>query len=86
MRSQPQLFESRRRTLGRTAPEVERGAQLVTRGGRVSAREALARLGDELLEAFEVELPFADAEQIPGRLRHEAVGTELLPQLRDVDL
>jgi hypothetical protein len=64
------------------APEPERLAQL--RGG--GSGVGVGGLGDERLEAGEVELGWLDPEQIAGRARQEPSVAELVAQPRDVDL
>jgi hypothetical protein len=60
----------------RAAPELSRGAQLRGGGGRVGT----GGLGDERLEAGQVELGWLHAEQVAGRARHEPPVAELLAQ------
>ena len=49
-------------------------------------RRQLPRLADELLEPLEVELAGIDAQRVSRSARVDAVLTEQLPKLRDVDL
>jgi hypothetical protein len=81
-----QLFESCHGGLQRSAPERQRLAELVAGAACVAARQPLARSCRELLEALQVQLAGFDPEQVSGWARHDAVGAELLPQLRDVHL
>jgi hypothetical protein len=64
------------------APECEsflKPAQRILRRQR-------PRLGDELLEPLEVELSRIDVQRVSRSARVDAVLTEQLPKLRDVDL
>ena len=66
----------------RPAPEAERLAQLRGGGSGVS----LGGLGDERLEAGQVELGWLDPEQIAGGTGQQPSVAELLAQTGDVDL
>jgi hypothetical protein len=55
---------------------------------RSSSSRAIAALGDELLEAVQVDLVRAELQRVAGPLRHDRLAAfpERLPELRDADL
>ncbi len=96
-RREPQLLEARDRALGerlerevaerRASPQPERLAQPRRPGFRVARGHGVATLGDERLEAVEVDVLRLDLEPIAGALRHDHPGVaERLAELRDVHL
>ena len=66
------------------ARATARAPRADSRGGALGLR--LARLGDQPLEALQVDLLRLDLEQVAGRPRHERLGRQQLAQPRDVDL
>ena len=71
----------------RSAPQLQRLAQLRGRVLRASGRQRVAAVGDLAFEALGVELAGAYAEAVAGRRGDQHVGVvERLAQPRDVDL
>ena len=70
----------------RPAPQPERVPQELGRLRRISLIEFAPALGDETLEAGEIELILTDLEEVAGRTGVEPRLGQRLPELRDVDL
>src|ERR687898_1021099 len=95
-RGQPVLLQLRRRALGKylegeileraAAPQCKRLAESIARVLRPPGTQRLPGLGDERVEAVEVELSKARPQQIAVPLRHEQAVAERLAQIRHVDL
>ena len=69
-------------------PERQRSLQLRPRLVGSLALERAVCVGDELLEAVQVDLVRAELQRVAGRLRHDRLAAfpERLPELRDADL
>ena len=90
---QPLLVEPRRLDLrSRLVAEVLERVAAPEREGFAQERGAFRRIGsepsagDEAFEAAAVELVGADLEDVAGPARRQPLATELLAQLRDVDV